>query len=204
MRFLRFFLVFLLFSNVVNAQNLDLQLLNDWHQHRERSLDATMNVIGQTTYPITLLVPFGQLVHGFVKHDNSSIELGLQSATTVAVAAFITYGLKYSVYRDRPFIKHPEYVPYEYDSSPSFPSGHTSMAFATATNLSIEYPKWYIIAPSFLYAGVVGYSRIHLGEHYPSDVLAGAIVGAGSAYISYIGNKWMKALWKKKMKKVYN
>ena len=69
--------------------------------------------------------------------------------------------------------------------SPSFPSGHTSGAFASATSVSLAYPKWYIIAPSFAWAGSVAYSRMHLGVHYPSDVLAGAIIGSGSAYISF-------------------
>ena len=68
---------------------------------------------------------------------------------------------------------------------PSFPSGHTSGAFATATILSLEYPKWYVIVPSYLWAGTVGYSRLHLGVHYPTDVLGAMVVGAGSAYLSY-------------------
>ncbi len=55
----------------------------------------------------------------------------------------------------------------------------------------MEYPKWYIIAPSFAWASAVGYSRMHLGVHYPSDVVSGAIVGSGSAYISYKLNKWI-------------
>jgi membrane-associated phospholipid phosphatase len=51
-------------------------------------------------------------------------------------------------------------------------------AFALATSLSLSYPKCYIIVPSFAWASSVGYSRMDLGVHYPSDVLAGAIVGA--------------------------
>jgi membrane-associated phospholipid phosphatase len=76
--------------------------------------------------------------------------------------------------------------------SPSFPSGHTSDAFATATSLSIAFPKWYVIAPSFLWACSVGYSRMDLGVHYPSDVMAGAIIGAGSAYLCYKANRWIQ------------
>ena len=55
----------------------------------------------------------------------------------------------------------------------------------------MEYPKWYIIAPSFAWASAVGYSRMHLGVHYPSDVAVGAIIGSGSAYLSYKANKWI-------------
>jgi membrane-associated phospholipid phosphatase len=69
---------------------------------------------------------------------------------------------------------------------PSFPSGHTSMAFSLATSVSLAYPKWYVIFPSYLWAGAVGYSRMDLGVHYPSDVLFGAALGAGSAYLCHI------------------
>jgi len=63
------------------------------------------------------------------------------------------------------------------------------MAFATATSLSLEYPKWYVIVPAYTWAGTVGYSRMHLGVHYPSDVLIGALVGAGSAFITHKVNQ---------------
>ena len=71
------------------------------------------------------------------------------------------------------------------------PSGHTSGAFATATALSLKYPEWYVIVPSYLWASSVGLSRMHLGLHYPTDVLAGAVLGAGSAYLTYKVNEWL-------------
>lgn len=104
----------------------------------------------------------------------------------------LTYGLKYSVNRERPYIAHPDLNvdPAFYESSASFPSGHTSLAFSVATSLSLTHPKWYVIAPAYLWAGSVGYSRLNLGVHYPTDVLAGAVLGAGSAYLTYKANEW--------------
>lgn len=191
-------LLSLLWASALQAQSLDVRILNEVHLHRNRSLDDAMNGISQTAYPVSLAVPLVQWLHGFAGHHQQSLEYGLQSATALIITTGVVYGLKYTVDRKRPYEEHPEYDPYSKDSSPSFPSGHTSFAFATATSLSIEYPRWYVIVPSYLWAGAIGYSRLHLGEHYPGDVVAGALIGAASAYISYEGNKWLRTLWRKK------
>lgn len=57
----------------------------------------------------------------------------------------------------------------------SFPSGHSNTAFATATLLALRFGGLYWLA--FVLAGMVGYSRIYLGVHFPSDVFAGALLG---------------------------
>ena len=59
--------------------------------------------------------------------------------------------------------------------SPAFPSGHTTSAFASATLLGSRYPKLRI--PFYIGAGLVGVTRIYLGRHYASDVIAGAALG---------------------------
>ncbi len=100
------------------------------------------------------------------------------------VNAFTTTALKLAFNRDRPFVTYPFLDKQAEAGSYSFPSGHTSTAFTLATSLSMAYPKWYVVVPSYVYACAAGYSRMHLGVHYPSDVLAGAIVGAGSAVLS--------------------
>jgi undecaprenyl-diphosphatase len=65
----------------------------------------------------------------------------------------------------------------------SFPSGHTITAFAVALGFSAFYP-W--LSPFLIFAAVsIAVSRILLGMHFLSDVVVGAIIGAGLAYTSY-------------------
>jgi len=62
----------------------------------------------------------------------------------------------------------------------SFPSGHTSGAFLTATLLATFYPA--VAVPAFAWATLVGASRVILGVHFPTDTLAGASMGALMAW----------------------
>jgi undecaprenyl-diphosphatase len=59
--------------------------------------------------------------------------------------------------------------------STSFPSGHSASAFAFASAAGSVWPT--ISLPLHAAAAMVGYSRVHTGVHYPSDVAAGALVG---------------------------
>lgn len=72
------------------------------------------------------------------------------------------------------------------------PSAHTAAAFSLATSLSIRYPKWYVIAPTAIWAGSVAFSRMNMGVHYPSDVITGALVGSGCAVLNIYVNKWLE------------
>ena len=175
----------------INAQNIDITFLSDININRNTSLDPTFKAITNSALPVSVATPLIIYSVGLIKKDSTIKNQALFIGETFLVSAFITTALKYSIKRERPFNTYPDIEKVTAAPGYSFPSGHTSTAFATATSLSMEYPKWYIIAPSFAWASAVGYSRMHLGVHYPSDVVAGAIVGSGSAYISYKLNKWI-------------
>ena len=63
--------------------------------------------------------------------------------------------------------------------STSFPSGHAASAFAFAYAVGRNLPG--LAVPLRLLAAGVAYSRVHTGVHYPGDVVAGSVVGAGTA-----------------------
>lgn len=180
------------------AQNVDINLLRHINLDRNRNLDPTFKFITNSMMPVAIGVPLVTLSIGLIKKDKSIKQQGVYLAETALVSAFISTAMKASIQRERPFITYPELDKQARGGGYSFPSGHTSSAFAAAASLSIVCPKWYVIAPSFTWATAVGYSRMHLGVHYPTDVLAGALIGSGSALLTHKLNLWLN---KKKVAK---
>lgn len=181
----------LLQSLTLYSQNLDIRLLRQINIHRNEHLDGTFKAITNSAGPISIGAPIIVFATGLIEKDKTIQEKGIMMGASFFVASAVSISMKYAFNRPRPFITYPEIQKMTEGGSPSFPSGHTSDAFATATSLTLAFPRWYVIAPSYVYASAVGYSRMHLGVHYPSDVLAGAIIGAGSAYLSYKAQKWI-------------
>jgi membrane-associated phospholipid phosphatase len=106
---------------------------------------------------------------GHLAHQSRLDLLGLELMRAHTINSVVTQGLKFGVGRTRP------------DGGPrSFPSGHTSAAFATATVLEHDF-GWKVGVPSYLVAGYIGASRVAGNHHYGSDVVVGAALGLASA-----------------------
>lgn len=181
-------LLFFFCSSVLFSQNADIHWLRCINETVHPQLDKTMRGVSNSVTPAIIAVPVGLFACEYFYHRyriNKPIAIGVSLAST----AVITFGLKYTVNRDRPFVTYPDIIKRSDAGSKSFPSGHTSSAFALATSLSLEYPHWYVVAPAYMWACSVGYSRMRLGVHYPSDVAAGAVIGAGCAWATWWINK---------------
>lgn len=181
--------LFFLIPTVILSQNIDVRLLKSINSEEILNSDKYFRFISNSDAYAVIGTPVVLAGVGLIRNDDKMLRNAFVMAAASIVNEGVTYALKYSINRDRPFETYPEIVKKAKAGSPSFPSGHTSSAFATATSLSLSYPKWYIIVPSFAYAGTVAYSRMCLGVHYPSDVAAGALIGAGCAYLTYKVNK---------------
>jgi membrane-associated phospholipid phosphatase len=189
---IKYLLLSLMLSSMsLYSQNTDIRLLKAINLNRNTHLDNTFRTITNSVSPITISTPVILYGIGLIKKDTLTREKSIYIGATLISAAAISTILKYSVNRTRPFVTYPYLEKETSAKSPSFPSGHTSDAFALATSLSLSYPKWYVIVPSYAWAGAVGYSRMDLGVHYPSDVLVGAIIGTGTAFLCYKGQQWL-------------
>lgn len=141
--------------------------------------------LSASSEPIALATPLGMFALSLINHNKT---LKLQSAEvmgSLVIATAATQILKRVVNRPRPYETYTNIFPDKIDNGYSFPSGHTTTAFSTAMSLTLVTKKWYVAVPAFAWATGVGYSRIYLGQHYPSDVFMGALVGTASGFASH-------------------
>jgi membrane-associated phospholipid phosphatase len=187
------FLVSFFFALSSNAQNWDINLLKNINQTYSKTGGTVMVAVTESGGPIAYAMPISFFVAGKVHKDHKMVVNSYEMASATAINGIVTTLLKISIQRERPFSAYPnEVTKYSSGGSYSMPSGHTSTMFAAATSVSLLYPKWYIIAPSYLFAASVGYSRMYLGVHYPSDVLIGAVIGTASSYGAHLLFKQLK------------
>jgi len=85
-------------------------------------------------------------------------------------------------------------------TDPSFPSGHTGASIAAATVYLKTLPKKFSI-PALILAILISLSRLYIGIHYPTDVIAGAITGAALGLIACMIGDLIINKWKEKHKK---
>jgi hypothetical protein len=183
-----------------SAQNWDVNLLRDINHSYTPTGGKAMTVLSESITPMAVAVPISIWGYALIKRDKHQAYNGVMIASSQIISSMITTSMKLGFKRDRPFKTYPyDIIKYSTGGSYSFPSGHTSMAFNVATALTLNYPRWYVYVPAYVWASGVGYSRMYLGVHYPSDVLVGALVGSGAAILTHYGRKYLVERKKRKV-----
>jgi len=118
---------------------------------------------------LVLLLPTSAYAKTFYEDDGKG---ALAFTESIATTIVVTNVLKYSINAERP----------NGENDRSFPSGHTSSAFSSATFLQLRY-GWEYGVPAYTVATFVAWSRVYSDHHYTRDVVAGAIIGAVSSFI---------------------
>lgn len=172
-------------SPVLFAQNPDIELLRKINDIRLPWLDTCLTWITHSAGILAWGLPILLLAFAYIKKRPLLKTKGFNILFSVVSSSLVATLIKHIVNRPRPFVTYPFIEKLTAGGSPSFPSGHTADAFALATALCLSFPRWYILYPALCWAFAVAFSRMNLGVHYPSDVLAGAVTGAAAALTTW-------------------
>jgi membrane-associated phospholipid phosphatase len=184
----------------LQAQNADYYFATQLNKCENRNVDRAFVAISNSDKYFIVIVPAGLIATGLLHNNAEMKSAGVQSAIALGISTIFSTAMKNSIKRERPFVEHTDIVKRSDGGGYSFPSGHTSSAFAIATSVSLSYRKWYVVVPAYTYASLVGVSRVVLGVHYPSDVICGAVVGTTSAFAAqYLNRKLFAKSSRKKI-----
>ncbi|MBZ0201969.1 MAG: phosphatase PAP2 family protein [Ignavibacteria bacterium] len=173
--------------DIKDPDNSDVKLFRIINNSRSNFKNDFFNVFDRSMLPVTLLMPASIFIYGRSTgktYDENSAYLLSGAIVTDAV---LTLGVKFISKRPRPKDRlYNIYTREELADRYSFPSGHTGLSFASATMFALRYPKYpQVYAPIYAWALLIAYGRPYFGMHYPTDLLAGAVIGTGSSVLIY-------------------
>ncbi|MBN8589005.1 MAG: phosphatase PAP2 family protein [Rhodothermia bacterium] len=202
----KYLLILFLPCAVFAQSSLDTRVLHKIYERDTPLFSKAMQLSDRSSYPLFLLIPAGAMTAGAANIREYTLQQGWAVAASGVGSYAAMEALKRTIKRFRPYQTMNDIVFYRGDKdtptedSYSMPSGHATLAFALATALSMQHKKWYIVVPAYLWASGVGVSRVWNGVHYPSDVLAGAVLGSGVAYLVHRNiNRITPKSWRSEM-----
>lgn len=150
------------------------------------ALAADMRHMGQVE--VFGSVPAGMAIVGLAAHRPGLVHGSLRVAASLALAGVTATAAKLTVGRLRPSSERDADDFKPFSGHDSFPSGHTTMAFALATSLANEIRRPWATVGLFTVAAGTGWSRLNDNRHWLSDVAAGAVIGVTSAEL--VDGRW--------------
>jgi membrane-associated phospholipid phosphatase len=174
--------------------------LQDSATQANRKLQGLATFVRRTAAPGSYIIGGTMYVTGRLAHDARLADLGLHGTEALVAGEVVGGLLKGTFGRQRPSVRPRDANSFQLlrgfghdDSYRSFPSGHTTSAFAAAAAVTSETSRWWprstwLIGPA-MYGGaaLVGVSRMYNNRHWASDVLVGAGIGtfAGLKVVRY-------------------
>jgi membrane-associated phospholipid phosphatase len=159
----------------------DEGLREEVQEHRSGTTNSVAGLGNALGEPLYVISGIGVgLLAGELSGNKELSRLARRAGSAAAVASGITTVLKYTVGRTRP--THGDSDDFQpFGGGTSFPSGHTTLAFAVATVIADESRNGWVDAAVYGAATLTAYARVNNDRHWASDVLAGALVGHLSA-----------------------
>jgi undecaprenyl-diphosphatase len=161
---------------------IDIQLFQFLHAVAGRSsvLDAGIIFFAEYTAYI-FIATFLLFLYSSYFNFKHQVRVFLVSMLSAVIARIgITELIRFLYHRPRPFVALMTNSLFS-EISYSFPSGHSTFFFAIAMSVYLYNKKWGV--GFFAISIFMNISRIIAGVHYPSDILGGAVIGIGTAYV---------------------
>ncbi|NBB87486.1 MAG: phosphatase PAP2 family protein [Bacteroidetes bacterium] len=183
-------------------QALEVRVLHAVYGWDSRLGTGALRAVDRTAYPVFYGAPVAAGAGALLTGASPAPAYRLTLASAGAVGA--TMVIKRLMRRPRPFYVHEAITsrsPEFHEGRPvsdsyALPSGHAALSAAQVTSWCLSHPRWYVIGPGVAWAVGVSVSRVWQGVHYPSDVVVGAVLGAGIGLtVHWIGAALTPSAW---------
>jgi len=182
------------YHGVSDVPAFDVEGLRAVYHVEALAFRGAMQGADWSAYPVFLGAPVVAWGGTWLLQDHKDWSVPYRLTVSQVATYGAVIGLKALFRRARPYVTLPDIQSRSARYSPtgsggasfSLPSGHASMAFAVATSLSLSHPEWYVIGPGAAWASSVALSRVWLGVHYPSDIVAGALLGTALSVVVHL------------------
>jgi undecaprenyl-diphosphatase len=162
---------------------LEISILDWLNSHHIPGSVVVLQTISAYTTWINIAAILAVLLLAWRNHSKPLLQRFLILALVMVVSALCVYLLKEIIDRERPFYDLPFIEKLSTGGGSSFPSGHTTESFGLAMAFTFIFRIRRLSLLFFCWAGLVAYTRLALGVHYPTDILAGAALGIFTGWI---------------------